>query len=1130
MSIKIYNPAEEKFGKLSNLYDFSMKIDDKNWRNVSQYIYTEMIPSIVYKKNMMNSDNFNIYNNYLKYSKQSEIDLLSISLLDILKVKFENPKMMEVLLSTGNSPIIYKSNNNILGSGPDDKGLNLIGNYMVQIRNQYIKSNIKKEEYEKRIDDIYNTYLVMKIFEDLIFSENIEDIENKYKNMSMVEIINNYGKEKIISKVVSKKVIMQMYTGDYSNSILDDYERDPIRNLYHIISESDKFSSDITFRNLINRMMNIYNSTTYNVIFEYVKKDKIKKVAEYKKNKIRDDIFNLYIDNIISRKFPLLNEKEHQIAKNQMLSIMSNDDINMLKDKIYKIKNKPNPIEKEINDIIENIKIPSESEIEKAENFDIFNNISTTLKNKNDVYSPPKSPKLTPEYLKEFGNSDKIGKGIGILKVPVSKKNEEEFMKDIMEDNKSVSSSSSTFDLSSESEDEDYDDMINIVDFEEILIDHLNKKLFEFTNNINNDYRSYIKYFLNLTTKLDDKTKEKIYNSIIKKGNDGIFYDYFKTIYDKNSNKNSNKNIDYGNGNIKPVIIYPGVPSTNYSISYSNIKYSLESLSPVYYTGHLKIENLEFPTVSHYLVTKLYLLLPDIKNIKEVYKYIRTRTISRYDPSKSDVEFVTIDQANEVYNFISYRKKYKKITELAKTGLDKKFEKSELLIDTLLSTESKSIIWDDFNDNILGIASGKSYNINYKYEDEDTLDILSYITKSTYYTKGENFVGKYLVILRNTTRDSIDKDKKTYIINNNFVDFYNNKIFNSWVNSKVNDICKTILKFKKYFNIKYNTGLEINYNLIEIINSKIYNLCSSKDEFKKISTENIPEDFINNIKKYLRKINPNISQFFWKCILSNISYLILHLKDPSFYNIQKIIYRTENILSKNDKCNMFSTNNKINCIILAIINLLVNISKIDKEKIIFSNDESIRYLDYKVDENDIQLVISIILNISMDTLKDKKSIIKDIVYKEIDKEEIDIEKPINNIYESNFEILGIDVDSEKELSGKDYDEESENDFEDYPSDQSKTDDEYFNDDNYNDDGNGDTDNEEEKRIITFDEKKVSELETKNNIIKYLKENKIFYKNPIKVSKYIYQATIFILNYKMDNKIKNNRINFFNNFK
>lgn len=1120
MSIKIYNPSEEKIGKLSNLYDFQMKIDGKNWRNVSQYIYTEMIPSIVYKKNMMNSDNFNIYNDYVKFSKQSEIDLIKTSLLEILKVKFENPKMMEVLLSTGDSPIIYKSDNDILGTGKNQNGLNLLGKYMVQIRNQYIKSNIKKEEYTKKIEEIYNTYLVMKIFEDLIFSENIEDIQETYGNMSMIDIINSYGREKIMNKVPSKKVIMQIYTGDYSNSILEDYERDPIRNLYHVISESDKFSSEVDFKTLINRMIEIYNFRPYNVIFEYVKKNNLEKVAEYKKNKIKDDIFNLYIDNLINRKFPLLNEKNREIAKNQLLSKMSIEDVNKLKNEIYQIKDKANPIEKEINNIIENIKIPSDIEIEKAKNFNIFTNVpimtritiekdenikpslettkSSTLLSPKKLETPKSKNLLTPKNLKKL-----------------SKKNEE-FMGDIMDDNNSVSSrsSSSTFDLS----DSDDDISIDINEFKKILLDTVsNKKDFTFTYDINNDYKIFISYFLNNYTKFNEKNKKDLYDEMIKEiNNKSPYYNIFEEFHNKYkiSSKNTDKNLKK---DIKPIIISPGTPSTNYYISYSCIKYSLEALSPIYFTGNLKIENLEFPTVSHYLLVKSYLLLPDIKNIEQAYRYIRTQTISKYDISKTDSEFISIDDAKEIYDFISYRKKYKKITELAKIGLDKKFEKSELLIDILLSTENKDIIWNDMKDHILGIARGKSYNINYKYDDKDPLDILRAIKNDTLIKEGENFIGKYLVTLRNTTRDTIVKDKKTYVINNNFNEFYNDKIFNKWVNLRVNDMCKTILKFKNYFNVKYNTGLEINYNLVKIINYNIYNFCNSKDNFKKIPTNDLPNEFILDIKKCLKIIDINILNFFWKYILSNISYLISHLKDPSFFNIKKIIYRVENILSKTNECKMFTTNNKFNCIILAFINLLVNISKIDEKKSEFSNDESVKFLDYKIDKNDINFVISIILNIPIDKIKDKKSSIKEIFYLET---EIETEKPSINIYDNDFDISDFEKESE-------YVEDSDKESQeyDYPSDETATDNEYF-----NDDGNGDDIDNDEQRIITLEEKKVLGIETKNNIRKYLQENSLFSKDATRVSELIYQGSLYILNYKMDNKIKNNRINFFNNFK
>ena len=44
MSIRIYNPEELPFGLLSNNFEYKMTIDDEEWRNITQYIYTNLIP------------------------------------------------------------------------------------------------------------------------------------------------------------------------------------------------------------------------------------------------------------------------------------------------------------------------------------------------------------------------------------------------------------------------------------------------------------------------------------------------------------------------------------------------------------------------------------------------------------------------------------------------------------------------------------------------------------------------------------------------------------------------------------------------------------------------------------------------------------------------------------------------------------------------------------------------------------------------------------------------------------------------------------------------------------------------------------------------------------------------------
>jgi predicted NAD-dependent protein-ADP-ribosyltransferase YbiA (DUF1768 family) len=162
-SIEIFSPREKPYGQLSNNAKHNMTINKELWNSVTQFIYSNMINNYVYKDRIKKSNIKKIYSEYIKYRKKVSEDIISSSLEEALQVKFENPDLLKILLSTGDSDILYVSPNSFLGIGYDQKGSNILGKYLVQLRNNILNTKIKTEELEEEQNNLYKAYIMYTI-------------------------------------------------------------------------------------------------------------------------------------------------------------------------------------------------------------------------------------------------------------------------------------------------------------------------------------------------------------------------------------------------------------------------------------------------------------------------------------------------------------------------------------------------------------------------------------------------------------------------------------------------------------------------------------------------------------------------------------------------------------------------------------------------------------------------------------------------------------------------------------------------------------------------------------------------------------------------------------------------------
>ena len=362
-SIEIYSTKNKIFGSLSNNFKSFTNINGITWSSVSNYIYTEALPSVIEYNKMKKADPENIHSNYLKFKNKAEDDLLSVALLEALRVKFQNPKMMEILLSTGYSPIIYQSDNKFLGDGRDRKGKNKLGNFMVQIRNEVLNKNKREKELFERTENIYKAYLAKYA---LKFAFNEGDDLKSYFGLNFDEIINKYGRQELLKHVPPKTIILDLYNNPYHD----------------------------------NKIINLSISYPNVLIFDIRKN--LQSFSIRQELNLKNKIFIIFIDNLIKNKFPGLDRDFYLVARNQMISsFTSYQDLDTLKNNIYNTsKNFKNPVQKEVIELIMNTYIPTEEEITISSNINIDD--INFLENDKKQYIPtsptynPRSPTYNP--------------------------------------------------------------------------------------------------------------------------------------------------------------------------------------------------------------------------------------------------------------------------------------------------------------------------------------------------------------------------------------------------------------------------------------------------------------------------------------------------------------------------------------------------------------------------------------------------------------------------------------------------------------------------------------------------------------------------------------------------------------
>ena len=213
-TIKIFNPKDRPFGWLSNNYRHLMFIDNNRYLTVTNYIYSNMLSTPQYRTILKNSPVNKVYETYVQLAYDEEVNITRQAVDEALDAKFNDSEVLaKILLSTGNSEIIYNSSNKVLGVNSQGEGLNLYGNALKQIR-QRLRSTVVRQEQEKTDkeyeDALYETYVAYKELVKAIKNGNTLE---EYINMSPKEVIDAMGRSEVLSRAPSKEFVINQLHG-----------------------------------------------------------------------------------------------------------------------------------------------------------------------------------------------------------------------------------------------------------------------------------------------------------------------------------------------------------------------------------------------------------------------------------------------------------------------------------------------------------------------------------------------------------------------------------------------------------------------------------------------------------------------------------------------------------------------------------------------------------------------------------------------------------------------------------------------------------------------------------------------------------------------------------------------------
>jgi predicted NAD-dependent protein-ADP-ribosyltransferase YbiA (DUF1768 family) len=342
----------------------------------------------------------------------------------------------------------------------------------------------------------------------------------------------------------------------------------------------------------------------------------------------------------------------------------------------------------------------------------------------------------------------------------------------------------------------------------------------------------------------------------------------------------------------KAVLIYENDPP------HPDPTYNLKGLSPLDDSVMIRIGGKIYPSITYYCIAvELASCLGTHKSISGIDNTIPTKAYDMLKVQDSDsfLDLRIVERNLDKLRRESYRDKLMVNTREA---LRVKFSNRRAQ-NVLLSTKNDKLIWDDKNDPILGSKKPEAYN----------------------------FVGKELMKLRDTIREDRKasgymEDVEDILSLKVLYNVFQNDFLKGWFNMRVRDMCNVILTMKDYIYLKYN---------------KIQNLTpdfATADEI----TSPPPNPFVQMVGRYKgfmsfisSRDQEKVLRIMWKRLAVMIYYLMKHVTSSTTNSIAIVLKKIESLASLPKNCIKVLPNEKENCILSALINIIGGINTLNKK-------------------------------------------------------------------------------------------------------------------------------------------------------------------------------------------------------
>lgn len=268
--------------------------------------------------------------------------------------------------------------------------------------------------------------------------------------------------------------------------------------------------------------------------------------------------------------------------------------------------------------------------------------------------------------------------------------------------------------------------------------------------------------------------------------------------------------------------------------------------NPLFYTGMLNINGKNYPTIQHYMITKLiagtgtkivhntytttYVKGMGINNAHRLI-LIDNPNLNKKEPYGNEPHhYKNIQSISQIYN--EQEKEANKILTslLAVTALNKKFEDIELQ-NLLLTTGDSIIEWDSPYARYPNLIVG------------------------TDKIKGFNYVGLTMMGIREKLKEIKKEEEKIFIQEEDINKFIqSDTLVKSWLIMRTKDMCETINKLQQYLKLKNKFDYDLQHEtpLIKLINfslDNIYQPCKYLISLAKENETTVPSFIVDIVSK-----------------------------------------------------------------------------------------------------------------------------------------------------------------------------------------------------------------------------------------------------------------------------------------